>query len=184
MEDIYRQEIYPVRHFYYSYPSKQPIRRNFISIFDLTKPIGIFWHTNSENNIRVRTTEMVVLNKPSHSLELNKSKHFTEKNNRQVSKPKRYRGKKTRTKIKGLELKVKTTFKGQCIALEGYIFDLGPISLDNFIRTVKDLERYLWVTYKNRCQPAIMTETPATFSDPYIPTIIPYTGSKRPKTNE
>ena len=46
---------------------------------------------------------------------------------------------------------------------------------------MKDLERYLGETYINICQPAIITKTLATFSDPDMSTIIPETGTKRPK---
>ena len=36
---------------------------------------------------------------------------------------------------------------------------------------VKELEIYLRATYNESCQRAIMTETPATFPDPDMPTI-------------
>ena len=47
---------------------------------------------------------------------------------------------------------------------------------------MKYLERYLGETYRYSCQPDIMTKTPATFLDPYMPTIIPDTGADHPKT--
>ena len=49
---------------------------------------------------------------------------------------------------------------------------------------IKELERYLGVTHSNKCQPSIITKTPATFTEPEMPTIIPDTGAKRPKTNK
>ena len=36
---------------------------------------------------------------------------------------------------------------------------------------MKELERYIGSTYSDSCQPAIVTETSATFPDPQIPTI-------------
>ena len=47
---------------------------------------------------------------------------------------------------------------------------------------MEDIERYLWATYIDRCQPSIMAKTPETFPDPYMPTIIPDTGAESPKT--
>ena len=47
---------------------------------------------------------------------------------------------------------------------------------------MKELKRYLGATYIDRCQPAIMTETKATFPDPDMPTITDL-GTKRPKTD-
>ena len=46
---------------------------------------------------------------------------------------------------------------------------------------MKDLERYLGATYIDSCQPSIMTETPATFHDPEMPTTNPDTGAKLTK---
>ena len=47
---------------------------------------------------------------------------------------------------------------------------------------MEGLERYFGENYSNRCLPDIMTKTPATFLDPYMPTIIPDTGADHPKT--
>ena len=48
---------------------------------------------------------------------------------------------------------------------------------------MKELERYLGATYSDRCQTAIMTETPVTLPSPYIPTIIPDMVVVHPKTD-
>ena len=48
---------------------------------------------------------------------------------------------------------------------------------------MKDKERYLGANYSNICQPSILNEIPATFSDPEMPTIIPDTGVEHPKTD-
>ena len=48
---------------------------------------------------------------------------------------------------------------------------------------MKDLGRYLEVTYSNICQPSIINNTTETFPDPDMPTIIPDTGLKRTKTD-
>ena len=61
------------------------------------------------------------------------------------------------------------------------MFYPGTINSDKFDRAIKDLERYLGETYSNSCQPAIMTETPATFPEPEMPTIIPDMGIERLK---
>ena len=68
----------------------------------------------------------MVKTKPSYSSEGNKSNNLTVKHKGQSSKPKRYRGKNTRTKNEGPELKSKTKFKGRYSYLEGYISDLEP----------------------------------------------------------
>ena len=81
------------------------------------------------------------------------------------------------------ELEAKTNFKGQCTNLEGYILDLGQRALEEFARTMKDLEQYLGSTYSNSCQPAIMAETPAASPGPDMPTIAPDTGAESPKTD-
>ena len=47
---------------------------------------------------------------------------------------------------------------------------------------MRELERYLGATYSDSCQPAIMTETAATFPDPEMPTITDL-GTERPKTD-
>ena len=83
----------------------------------------------------------------------------------------------------GPELKTETNFKGWCSDLEGYIFDLGLLSSEIFVRTINEPERYLGVTYKNICQPAIINETPETPPNPDMPTITPHTGVKYPKTD-
>ena len=48
---------------------------------------------------------------------------------------------------------------------------------------MKYMECYLGENYIDSYQPDIMTETQATFPEPEIPTIIPDTGVKRPKTD-
>ena len=45
------------------------------------------------------------------------------------------------------------------------------------------MNRYIGAIYSDSCQPAIMTETPATFPDPYMPIIIPDTCVEIPETN-
>ena len=47
---------------------------------------------------------------------------------------------------------------------------------------MKELYCYSGETYSDICQPAIITETPATFPDPVMPTVIPDTGDECPKT--
>ena len=47
---------------------------------------------------------------------------------------------------------------------------------------MEEMKRYLRATYSDSCQLDIMTETSATFSNPEMPTIIPYTGTKRSRT--
>ena len=88
------------------------------------------------------------------------------KNEGKSPKAKKYSVKNNRTKSQGAELEAKTKFKGRCSDLEGYIFGLGLRSSDNFIRKMKDLEHYFGETYSDSCQQTIMTETPATFSNP------------------
>ena len=48
---------------------------------------------------------------------------------------------------------------------------------------MKDMEQYLGDTYSNSFQLAITTKKQDTLPDPEIPTIIPDTGVKRPKTD-
>ena len=107
----------------------------------------------------------------------------TDESKGQAYKPKMYRGKKMRTNTKVTELKTNIDFKGRWSDLEGYIFNIGPRSSDKFSGTMKELERYLGTTYSNICHTAIMIKTPETFPDPDIPTIIPDTRVKHPKTN-
>ena len=123
----------------------------------------------------------VVYTKTYRSLERNELKVYTDKNKGQESKPKRYRGKKTKTNTQGPELKSDTYFKGQYSDLERYIFDLGLISSKKFDRIMKDLERYLGATYRYSCQLASMADIPVTFSNPETTKITPDTGVKRPK---
>ena len=59
----------------------------------------------------------------------NDPKGSTEYSKGQVSKSKRYRVKKKRTKTKGLDFEANTNFKGRCSDPEGYIFDLWPRDL-------------------------------------------------------
>ena len=101
----------------------------------------------------------------------------------QAPKSNKYRGKNTWTKYQVLEPKSKTNFKVWCSDLEGCIFDLGPRASDKFYSMMKDMEQYLGDNYSDICQPAIMTKTPANFSEPEIPTIIPETGVEFPKTD-
>ena len=98
--------------------------------------------------------------KPYRSLEVNKYNNLTDKNKGKASNPKRCIGKKKWTKTQGPELEAETNFKGWCSDLEGYILDLGPRALDKFARTMTNLDRYLWVTYSDICQPYIVTKTP------------------------
>ena len=48
---------------------------------------------------------------------------------------------------------------------------------------MKDLDCYLGATHSNICKTDVMTETPEKFHNPEIPTIIPDTGTERPKTD-
>ena len=63
------------------------------------------------------------------------------------------------------------------------MLDLGPRASGKFSRTMKELERNLGATYSNSCQPSIMTETPYTFPNPEMPTIIPDMGVENTKTD-
>ena len=78
-----------------------------------------------------------------------------------------------RTKPQVPDPEVDTNFKGRCSHLEGYIFNIGPRSLEKLDRIMKDLELYLGANYIDRCQPATMTETSTTFPGPYMPKTIP-----------
>ena len=91
---------------------------------------------------------------------------MTDKYKRQSPKTNRYRSKKTWTKTQGPKLESKTNFKGRYSYLEGYIFGLGLIPSYKFARLMKDVEWYLRETYRDSCQPAIITDTPTTFLDP------------------
>ena len=82
----------------------------------------------------------MVKSKPSHPHEGNELKIPTDGNKVQVSKPKKYRGKKHPRNKSSQETKTKTDFQGRCTDLEGYTFDLGPRASDNFARTMKELE--------------------------------------------
>ena len=48
---------------------------------------------------------------------------------------------------------------------------------------MKEMEQYLGATYRNICQPLIMTETPETLPNLEIPTIIPDMGVEHSKTD-
>ena len=85
----------------------------------------------------------VVKTKPPRSPEGNYSKNSADKHKGQALKTKRYRGKNTRTKTQGLELKAETNSKGRCSNQEGYIFNLGPRASYKFARTMKELEQYI-----------------------------------------
>ena len=101
----------------------------------------------------------------------NELKIPTDGNKGQVSKPKKYRGKKKPRNKSSLDPETETDFQGRCTNLEGYTFDLRPRVYDKFARTMKELERYLGTTYSDSCQPAIMTETASNLPDPEVPTI-------------
>ena len=113
----------------------------------------------------------MVESKPSRPPEGNELKIPSDGNKGQVSKPKKYRGKKQPRNKSSLEPETETDFQGRCTDLEGYTFDLGPIESDKLARKIKELERYLGKTYSDSCQTAIMTETDANFPDPEMPTI-------------
>ena len=49
------------------------------------------------------------------------------------------------------EPETETGFQGWCTDLEGYTFDLGPISSGKFARKMKELERYLGTAYSDSC---------------------------------
>ena len=70
----------------------------------------------------------------------------------QASKPKRYRIKNTRSKTQGQENKADTKLKGGCSDMKVYVFNFGSRSSENFTRTMKELKRYLVVTYSIICQ--------------------------------
>ena len=53
--------------------------------------------------------------------------------------------------------------------------------MDKFARKMKYLDWYLEETYNDSCKPDIINETPATFPDPDMPTVIPDTGVVSPK---
>ena len=84
--------------------------------------------------------------KPSRPPEGNELKILTDGNKGQVSKPKKYRGKKQPRNKSSLDPKTETDFQGRCTDLEGYTFDLGPRLSDNFARKMKELEQYLGTT--------------------------------------
>ena len=122
----------------------------------------------------------MVKSKPSHPPEGNELKIPTDRNKGQVSKPKKYRGKKQPRNKSSLEPETETDFQGRCTELEGYTFDHGPRASDKFSITMKEMERYLGKTYSDSCQPAIMTETTANFPDSDMPTITEL-GNEHPK---
>ena len=90
----------------------------------------------------------------------------TDGNKGQVSKLKKYRGKKQPQNKSSLEPKTETDFQGWCTDLEGCTFDHGPRVSDKFDRTMKELEQYLGTTYSDICQPAIMNETAVNLPNP------------------
>ena len=81
---------------------------------------------------------MVGLN-PSRSTEGNELKISTDGEKGQVSKPKKYRGKKQLRNKSSLEPETNTDFQGWCTDLEGYTFDLGSRASDKFSRKMKEL---------------------------------------------
>ena len=124
----------------------------------------------------------MVESKPSRPPEGNELNIPTDGNKGQVSKPKKYRGKKQPRNKSSLDPKTETDFQGRCTDLEGYTFDLGPRASYKFSRTMKELERYLGTTYSDICHPSIMTETAANFPDPEMPNITDL-GTERLKTD-
>ena len=120
----------------------------------------------------------MVENRPPRSPEGNESKGTNEEIKGESSKPKRYRGKKKRTKTQGPYIKADTDFKGWCSELEVYVFDIGLRALHKLSRTMNELEWYMGAMYINICQPETMTKTQATLTDPYIPTIMTDTDSE------
>ena len=98
----------------------------------------------------------MVKSKPSCQTAGNELKIPTDRNKGQSSKPKKYRGKKPRNRPI-LNSKDETDFQVWCTDLEGYTFYLGPRAPETFARTIKELERYLGVTYSDSFQPAITT---------------------------
>ena len=113
--------------------------------------------------------------KPSRQPDVNVLQNPTDRNKGQDSKTKKYRGKKPQNKPIP-NTRPKTDFNGRCTDLEGYIFDLGPRTSYKLAQTMEELEKYLRATYRDRCQPFIMTETLATSPKPEIPKIIPDSG--------
>ena len=107
----------------------------------------------------------MVESKSSHPIEGNESNIPNYGNKGQASKTNKCRGKKPWNKPISYP-ESETDFQVRCTDFEGYTFDLGPRSYDKLARTMKELERYLGETYINSCQPAIMTETAATFPNP------------------
>ena len=79
----------------------------------------------------------MVESKPFRPPEGNELKIPTDRNKVQVSKPKKYRGKKQPRNKSSLEPETKTDFQGRCTDLEGYTFDLGPIASVKLYRTMK-----------------------------------------------
>ena len=82
----------------------------------------------------------MVESKPSRPPEGNELKILPDRNKGQVSKPKKYRGKKQPRNKSSLEPETETDFQGRCTDLEGYTFDLGPRASDKFARTMKELD--------------------------------------------
>ena len=67
----------------------------------------------------------------------NDLKILNDGNKGEVSKPKKYRGKKQPKNKSSLEPKTETDFQGQYTDLEGYTFKLVPRASDKFARTMK-----------------------------------------------
>ena len=79
----------------------------------------------------------MVKQKPSHPPEGNGLNILTDGNKGKASKPKKYRGKKQPRNKPSLDPETETDFQGRYTDLEGYTFDLGPRSSENFARTTK-----------------------------------------------
>ena len=114
----------------------------------------------------------MVGSKPFCPPKVNESKNLTDKNKGQSPNYNKCRGKKTQTKSQDSNPEAETNFKGRVSDLEGYIFNLGTRASEKFSRAMKDLERYLVATFGDICEPAIMTEIPATFLNPKTPIFI------------
>ena len=82
----------------------------------------------------------------------------------------------------GQDPEANSRFKGWFSDLKYYVLDLGTSALVKFSRTMKEMEWYLRATYRNSCRPTIVTNAPAAFAEPEMPTIVTDTGAERPKT--
>ena len=96
-------------------------------------------------------------NKPSRDPKGGRTMGSPEEINGQTSKPKRYRGEKTRSKMTQRQKPGNNDdCKFLCSDPRGYIFDIGLRASDKFYGAMKELERYLSAAYRDTCQPTIM----------------------------